>query len=506
MVEKDSAFVFDALDNKDNKPKLAQTSDSGDSTTEETKAKGNNINYRDEPVAFFFVLFGLAFEALVSQSNPHSSQILDILQALQKILRPSVAGNAVYQDAVFSETIDALDRLVMTEGSLVQSVIVEVARNLALHHPSATRSELRAENLSDDIEQLFELTRNIILVLAGTLPNLGDSSPKLRATISEDSVSLVQLALSSLVDITSVFPSIIRADLHACILHIFSTVLATGSCQADIVPQALPIFRRFVRDLSSPWSADSIDSNDEARITSRQIRGCVTRFLAILRVAQRRELDTSLPCAKNTLLALTILFTSSGHMIPPNDPLIPQVLQEIVDCLQDLGLANVAAGCIRSLLHSAPRSPTDDAIARYLFPRLMAFVAGTPGADGTSPIDPENTKMSIAHTLVSCVGTPTIPFSGTPTAMALLIPTLLKRAQIEGQTAYKETAARLLDLVQVNPIAFKKFAADMEPESKALTEEILRSTGPGGDGGTVGGQDDDDQGAAAPSITLRMDF
>ncbi|WEW61521.1 hypothetical protein PRK78_007011 [Emydomyces testavorans] len=507
LVEKDSAFVFDALDKKEKQSDPRQDSGSEVAVNGETKGKGNHINYRDEPVAFFFVLFGLAFEALVSQSNAPSSQILEILQALQKILRPSVAGNAVYQDAVFSETIDALDRLVMTEGPNIQSVIVEIARNLALHHQSATKSELRAENLSDDIEQLFELTRNIILVLAGILPNLGDSSPKPRSTISEDSVSLIQLGLSSLVDITSVFPSIIRADLHACTFHIFSTVLATGSCQAEIVPQALPILRRFIRELTAPLHSSSRNSSDEAKIVCRQIRGCITRFLSILRAAQRRESDTSLPCAKNTLLALTILFTSSSHVIPPQDPLIPQVLQEIVDCLQDLGLASVAAGCIRSLLHSTPRSPTDDTIARFLFPRLIAFVAGIPtGTDSTPPIDPEHTQTAIAHTLVSCVGSPTIPASATPTAMALLIPALLKRAQGEGQAVYRETAGRLLELARVDQVAFRNFAAGMEPELRMLTEEILRSTGPSVGAEGVNGREEGGQGAAAPSITLRMDF
>ncbi|EEP78677.1 conserved hypothetical protein [Uncinocarpus reesii 1704] len=500
LVEKDSAFVFDALDNKE-KAKPDQTSGS-EPVMNGTSGKGNNINYRDEPVAFFFVLFGLAFEALVGQSSAPSSQILEILQALQKILRPSVAGNAVYQDAVFSETIDALDRLVMTEGHNIQSVIVEISRNLALHHQAAMRTELRTDSLSDDIEQLFELTRNIILVLAGILPNLSDSSPKARSAISEDSIPLIQLALSSLVDITSVFPSIIRSDLHACILHIFGTILATGSCQTSIVPPALPIFRRFILDLAAP----SRHSNEETTIISHQIRGCITRFLSILRVAQQRESEASLPCAKNTLLALTILFTGSSHVIPSQDPLIPEVLQEMLDCLQDLGLASVAAGCIRSLLLSTPRSPTDDFIARFIFPRLIAFIAGIPtGIDGGPPNDPEHVKASIAHILVSCVDSATIPASAVPNAMALLIPALLQRAQNDGPDVYKDTAARLLELAQVDQISFRNFASSMEPSLRTLTEDILRSTGSGGSAGRAR-RDMNDDGAAAPSITLRMDF
>jgi HEAT repeat-containing protein 5 len=128
LIEEDSAFVFDALDGKtDTEPGV-------------TLEKPSDISYRDEPVAFFFVLFGLAFEALVARpSEQKASQdyTLDILQALQKILRPAVSGQAIYQEVVFSETMDLLDRLILTEGLPIQSVIVEIARNLCIGHPSA---------------------------------------------------------------------------------------------------------------------------------------------------------------------------------------------------------------------------------------------------------------------------------------------------------------------------------------------------------------------------------
>lgn len=71
-----------------------------------------------------------------------------------------------------------LDRLVLTEGLEVQEVIVEIARNLCMGHPSAQRGPAPngEETLSDDIEQLFELTRIIVLVLAGLVPGIGDNN------------------------------------------------------------------------------------------------------------------------------------------------------------------------------------------------------------------------------------------------------------------------------------------------------------------------------------------
>lgn len=86
------------------------------------------------------MLFGLAFEALVGRSGGESlaskEQTLDVLLALKKILHPAVCGKAIFQDAIFSETVDLLDRLVLTEGLPVQKAIVEIAKTLCAAHPS----------------------------------------------------------------------------------------------------------------------------------------------------------------------------------------------------------------------------------------------------------------------------------------------------------------------------------------------------------------------------------
>ncbi|KAJ5734676.1 hypothetical protein N7533_013079 [Penicillium manginii] len=484
LVEKDIDFVFDALDGKlqqpeDEKEDKEDEKKDEESSVAESKGKGDAINYREEPVAFFFVLFGLAFESLVDQATS-PSQRLGILQALKRILRPIISGNAIYQDAIFSETMDTFDRLVLTESTPIQTVIVEIAQNLSLDHPAAKSDQERSDHLSDDIEQLFELTRSIILVLAGMLPNLRESTPLARFNVtSDDSLTLIRLALKSLVDVASVFPSIIRNDLHACILHIFTTILATGICQTQVVPQALPIFRQFVHSITHPT-----DIPEEMDVVAFQLRGCLTRFLTILTIAQRRESETSMPCAKNTLLAITFLLTAGGH---------------------DVGLATVAASCLRSiLLKPNPRYTTDDVVSRYLFPRLIAFLVGCPD-NGDIPSDPENSRAVVARTLVSCVANITFSPTELPTAISLIMSALLARAKREGEAVHKESAIHLLELAKADQLTFKVLVANMNAEQKALLEEVLRSAGIG-----AGAAKSDESAESAqqvqPSIALRMDF
>jgi len=487
LIDQDVEFVFDALDGKTGSeaPKL-----------DDFGAGRHNINYRDEPTAFFFMLFGIVIEALITQPNNDTpsteAQTLDILSALKRILRPSVSGNAVFQDAVFAETTELFDRLALTESPDVQLVIVEIARNLCLTHPSAQTEDENGDHLSDDIEQLFELTRIIVLVLAGVLPNLAEQNPSARQQLPDEAVVLIQTALEALVDASDIFPSIIKADLHASILHIFATILSTGACQANVVPQIFPVFKRFLQSLV-PSSSKSLSSS-----TRDLVRGCLHRFLSILAHAQRREADTSLPCAKNTLLACTILLTTASRSLVPNDPLIIRALDAMLDCLQDLGLAKVVANCLRSLLVVSPKDETDEAIVRYLFPHLLHFTADT------ELPDPENARSLAAHALTSFVSTTSGQSSSA--AMSIVFPILLTRAAAEGKPVYPEIAKRLLELAGGNPIPiFRGVIANMSAEQRAFMETVVRAGG-GAGGGRAGGRRASSGEREEPSIALKMTF
>ncbi|KAI1654514.1 ARM repeat-containing protein [Daldinia decipiens] len=482
LIEQDSEFVFDALDGKE-----------ADASGTNGQSKSADINYRDEPVAFFFVLFGIAFEALATKSNQVDSlatqeQTLEILQALKKILHPSVSGHAIYREAIFSETMDLLDRLVLMEGLDVQGVIVEIARALCVAHPSARKQEQQDDgDLSEDIEQLFELTRIIVLVLSGLLPNLTETNQPVRHHLTEEAVLLVRTGLNAMVDAAEVFPAIIKTDLHACIIHIFATILATPSCQEIIVPQALPIFKRFMATMSN-----SHGSAEAKSATDVQVEGCLRRYLSIYLHAQKRETPTSLQCVKNCLLAITILFTGGSNRLAANDRLVAKYLNEMVDCLTDRMTAKIAANCIRSLLLQPSPSPADQSIARYILPRLVAFVVDT------EPEDPEDARKLVAQSLTQYVAT--LGSGHAQIAMSIVVPTLLSRAASEGTDVYHETSARLLELASADQAGFRGVVAAMNEGQKAFMEEVIRS------GRQSGGPAKSSSTQGQPTIALKMNF
>jgi hypothetical protein len=476
LIDRDIELVFDALDGKTG------------CRAENDLSKGDDINYREEPVAFFFILYGIAFEAVMKRDTDlqgAKDQTLEILLALKRILRPSVSGCAIYQDVVFSETMDLFDRLALTEGLAIQGVVVEITRNLCLSHPSMQEGSENSEHLSEDIEQLFELTRIIVLVLANVLPSLGEKPAPVRNPLGQDAVDLVVLSLEALVDASDVFPSVIRTDLHACLIHIFTTILGTGVCQANVVPKALPIFRRFVRAIS-----EDIEDNPAV---GNQLRSCLAKLRSILANAQRRESEASLQCARNTLMASVILLTSGSEAIAPNEPALIKLLDDLLDCLQDVGLGKVAANCTRSLLMSPSKSKTGQAITLYLFPRLLHLLV-----EDTQP-DPENAKTLILQALVSFASTQEL--TDAVTTFCLVIPIILHRASMDGKESYEEMATRLLSLASADQGAFRAVVGNMGPDQRVLLEEVLKQ-------GRVGRYDSrrDREGGGEPSIALKLTF
>ena len=499
LVDRDSESVFEALDRK---PQPRNPEING------LNGIPKDISFQEEPVAFFFILYGLAFEALVVQAREDPSQALSILQALKKILTPAVSGNAIYEDIVFDETTDVLDRLALTSGYETQAVLVEIARNLSVNHVSANSHMTREEKLSDDIDQLFELTRIIVLVLSGLIPTLEEPPSAALRTISDDAVGLIRRAFEALVEVSKVYPALITTDLTACIIHAFCSILATGLCQEEVVPQLIPVFKAFI-------SANTIQHHHEHHLyqpgpAGRPIRGCLQRFLAIMSQAQRRENEYALSCAKNTLLAISVLLTSGGVVIEPNDGLILRAAEELLDCLRDVGLAKVAANCIRLLLSHQPKSASTEAMSRVLWIGIIQFLTNIPEEDETH--DPENVTPSLVRSMVMATAV-LRSRNAKVAAMSVLIPCLLIVATESTTSETSKTdleglvAQQLFSMASTDGIAFRMVMKELGDQERSLLQGYLKqAAAPNMQGTLTNGEQQHHDGSDKPAIELRMDF
>ncbi len=368
--------------------------------------------------------------------------------------------------------------------------------------------------MSDDIDQLFELTRIIVLVISKHVYDLSHTNTTCKtvacactadllrnlasAPLSEDTVSLIILALTALVDSAEVFPAVIKGDLHACVLHVFSTILSTEACQDAVVPQTLPIFKRFVTSLAKNPQHETVT----------QLRNALSRFLVILKNAQRRETETALSCEKNTLFACTILLTSVAKILPTSsDPLLTRFVDALNDCLGNRMTTKVAARLCHSLLLLPTLSsedlagPTESELSALLLPRLITFLAKTSDVEST-----DEARPIVAQALASFALA--LPEKQRAAAFGIVVPTLLQCASEEGKGVWKETATRLVEMAGRESVIFRSLMSKVSAEQRDFVEEIIRAggVGPGTGGEENAGPGNMQTGLKEPSIALRMDF
>lgn len=103
----------------------------------DVKANGP-ATLREEPTAFFFVIFGLVYEALATSSADSSlttsarhSTVITALQALKCLVRPEYAGKVFLEPTTFDEFIGLCYRIAMTEAAAIQIHLVEMIVSLA---------------------------------------------------------------------------------------------------------------------------------------------------------------------------------------------------------------------------------------------------------------------------------------------------------------------------------------------------------------------------------------
>jgi hypothetical protein len=98
-----------------------------------TSVKPSNFSKREEPTAFFFVIFGLVYEALATSSTESTSGasarqalVVAALQALKSLVRPEYSGKAFRDPTIFDEFISLCYRIAMTETAKIQVHLLDM--------------------------------------------------------------------------------------------------------------------------------------------------------------------------------------------------------------------------------------------------------------------------------------------------------------------------------------------------------------------------------------------
>lgn len=112
---------------------------------QENIAANGSTARREDPTAFFFIIFGLIYEALANSTadstlatSSRQSGVIAGLQALKCLVRPEYSGKVLFEPVTFEEFISLCYRMTMTEpAAVIVHLIPMVAALVASAPPSA---------------------------------------------------------------------------------------------------------------------------------------------------------------------------------------------------------------------------------------------------------------------------------------------------------------------------------------------------------------------------------
>ncbi|SGY43227.1 BQ5605_C001g00003 [Microbotryum silenes-dioicae] len=338
--------------------------------------------HRTQPAEYFWVLFGLSYEALCATPPPAgTTSPLEVqtiaLEALAGLIRPQVSGPALVEKGLFDEVCNLCYRLAITEGPEVKVHVMDIAVQMARNY-EGEGVESGESSLAED-SKMRRCLQIATCVLRESVPSTS-SSPKresrARYTCSSDlaltqwsffstqsatlasapaRITLLRSAFSSFADLADIYPASTREELYAIAFYFYSQLLQEEASEIDLVSPTLPMLKALCdRSQRFPPGARGFV------VLPKVINGMLSACLQNIDSVRGRRGAAAILKTRNNLLAAVLLLTSLGPSI--------QVGQEVVEhaCFIITSIA---------LSPSSEVLPTALHCLTSILPTLIEFVA-----------------------------------------------------------------------------------------------------------------------------------
>ncbi|SGY11546.1 BQ5605_C090g13049 [Microbotryum silenes-dioicae] len=473
-----------------------------------------------KPAEYFWVLFGLSYEALCATPPPAgTTSPLEVqtiaLEALAGLIRPQVSGPALVEKGLFDEVCNLCYRLAITEGPEVKVHVMDIAVQMARNY-EGEGVESGESSLAED-SKMRRCLQIATCVLRESVPSTS-SSPKresrARYTCSSDlaltqwsffstqsatlasapaRITLLRSAFSSFADLADIYPASTREELYAIAFYFYSQLLQEEASEIDLVSPTLPMLKALCdRSQRFPPGARGFV------VLPKVINGMLSACLQNIDSVRGRRGAAAILKTRNNLLAAVLLLTSLGPSI--------QVGQEVVEhaCFIITSIAlspssevlPTALHCLTSVLAAASRG---SGVLRYcvgqILPTLIEFVAK---ASRTELQAGDPALVQLAEVLKALVVVLTgVAIDRRTQSLSILLPVLILLLKPSSPSASHTLAIKhLIQLASSNSSSFKEATFSLSEEQRTTLETSIRAQ--------VGGTRRVEVKEEAPKISLKM--
>ncbi|KAG5421112.1 hypothetical protein I9W82_000202 [Candida metapsilosis] len=386
---------------------------------------------------FFFILFSQCIESLIKNKN-----IVPILKSFNKLMRISTLVDLAFNDHIFGELIDIIDRYMLVEDDAeVQCLFLD-----SIEAAFRTYITSHQADLESGFDKLFELIRVTMIPLFRILPFLksdfDNSSDNyevlLRNAETAPNLLILKKTFENLVKMISMFPNVVKQDLYSCLLYIFAKVYE--SKKVFLISVILPYLKQVVIDCTK-LGTDFV----------KPFYDIISKYYSI--------------DAEDNYTVLTSVILVSYGGIQLNAENSKKLSDGLLQLLSSENSASLSLQCIKSLMQE--KGYHVDIVLKDLIADLVNEVTGIESSDSV------NSKL--AFEILVLYTRNVVENKEKLTAIySLLLPVLTKN----GANDKLYTRDKLLSLVKQDPQVFKEVINKfLTPSQRSSVEELIKLKG-----------------------------
>ncbi|KAJ8482572.1 hypothetical protein ONZ51_g5279 [Trametes cubensis] len=426
----------------------------GQETIPAVKASTDN---RDEPTVFFYVVFGLVYEALAT-STPDADQdaqrtSIISLQALKCLVKRKYCGKVFNDPPIFEELLNLFYRMSLTEPSGVQIHLVEAIASLADSIKSGDLTNGQSSHTENVLSSPLAHCLRICAYILRRVISGPQNGAVHDAASPADKVKLIIAAFDAFSAVAASFGPSKREDFRAIAITLYCDLLKDEVSELDLVGPTLQALKTL---LDRPANLPDPD-HKFGRIVHGLLSAC------LLNVDAMRQGPMCNKKIKSNLLASVLILTILPTTVAVGRPVIEHCCFVISQKLVEGGeLSLTAAHCAKTLLMaSTTGNPILKQCTRLLLPGLIECLAkAAASSDDATPSEQVLATVSEINKALSALFL-SLPEDIRPRALGVIIPVLILVTQ-------------LLSLAAASPAAFKDATGKLEPSARETLETSVR--------------------------------
>ena len=393
--------------------------------------------HQDELKSFMFLLIGRCLDEL-SKCEDTNNKKIQLLISLNNILKSSPLQSIILDKYVFQEFVSIFERIIKRSDTQEKQVVAKLLDTLI---SSYIREKKTSEKFLEDIDELYELLRLLLIMVADILPfiELNSYDIDCNIIISSENVILITRIFTILGQNILEFPHMFKIDLYACLLFVIGKILDSQFAN-DLASAFLPLLKSIICGLCTEKGDFSL----------------VDKFYYSVKESVKTKLSND-----NFIAFYLTMLGNKYSNLTKND--IDYLGKRVVETIIQADKANLAIAGVIKLIRSDVRTKNILDFLGYLFRNIFADIE----CQETKTVD---NYIALLSTLVSS-------YKGKESdeAVASLTLLLVYLCKLNKEQVEAETMSNILQLIQNNAPLFKRsISENLTRSQRNIIETILK--------------------------------